>query len=65
MIVLDLDQWHDLAEHLLDDSAGPVSVPWSWLHSEIDNVVEIRFDTPQEQTLFLLKYLKEKDVSRN
>jgi hypothetical protein len=56
MITLTRDQWFGLSELLLDDSAAPVEVPWTWTWDEATDLVTIVFADAQEQTMFLLQY---------
>jgi hypothetical protein len=56
MITLSRDQWFGLSEHLLDDSAGAVAVPWTWTWDEETDLVTIEFTDAKEETMFLLQY---------
>jgi hypothetical protein len=56
MIVLSRDQWFGLSETLLDDSAAPVTVPWTWTWDEETDLVTIEFTDAKEETMFLLQH---------
>ena len=56
MITLSRNQWFKLSEALLDDSAGPLEVPWTHSWDEATDLVTIDFQDPREQTVFLLRY---------
>ena len=56
MITLSRNQWFELSEAVLDDSAGPLDVPWTYSWDEATDLVTIDFDNPAEQTVFLLRY---------
>ena len=56
MIELTRDQWFGLSEHLLDDSAAAVDVPWTMTWDEATDVVTIHFADAAEQTMFLLQH---------
>jgi hypothetical protein len=57
MISISLDQWIDIQEEYFDDSAGPVDNPE--FDVEIDDHVVLTFDSPQAETYFRLRYIKE------
>jgi hypothetical protein len=56
MITLSRNQWFELSEALLDDSAGPLDVPWTHDWDETTDLVTLEFADPREQTVFLLRY---------
>lgn len=56
MIKLSRDQWFGLSEAVLDDSAGPIDVPWTHSWDEATDLVTIDFEDPREETVFLLRY---------
>ena len=56
MITLSRDQWFGLSEAVLDDSAGPLDVPWTHSWDEATDLVTIDFEDPREETVFLLRY---------
>ena len=56
MIKLSRDQWFGLSEAVLDDSAGPLDVPWTHSWDEATDLVTIDFEDPREETVFLLRY---------
>lgn len=66
MISISLDQWIDIREELLDDSAGPIDDP-DWFvivdlaefDNEFDDHVTMEFKTPEAEMWFKLKYIKE------
>jgi hypothetical protein len=57
MISLTVDQWINICEEYLDDSAGAVDVPD--FDVTIDDSVVLTFNTPKEETFFRLRFLKE------
>ena len=56
MITLSRDQWFGLSEAVLDDSAGPLDVPWTHSWDKATDLVTIEFADPREETVFLLRY---------
>ena len=56
VIELTRDQWFGLSELLLDDSAAPGDVPWTWTWNEYTDMVTLAFADAKEQTMFLLQY---------
>jgi hypothetical protein len=57
VINITLDQWIDIREEYLDDSAGAVDLPD--FDVKIDDQVVLTFVHPEEETYFRLKFIKE------
>jgi hypothetical protein len=51
-----MDQWRELAELFVDDSAGPVDNDWDWVWDQNTDTVKLVFDQPSGETMFRLKY---------
>jgi hypothetical protein len=56
MIDLTMDQWRELAEIVIDDSAGPVDNDWDWCWDQNTDTVKLVFDQPSGETMFRLRY---------
>lgn len=62
MIDLTIDQWRELAELLLDDTAGPVDNDWDWQWNQSTDTISLVFDLPAHETMFRLRYSEYIDV---
>lgn len=58
MIVLALDDWFEVAEACLDDSAGAVDEPEFIIDQDDEQgTITLTFATPAEETFFRLRWL--------
>ena len=58
MIKLDLESWKDLAEHILDDSAGEID-DWGFECELVDQHMQLTFARPADETWFRVRLLQD------
>jgi hypothetical protein len=59
MIVLTSQEWFELAEACLDDSAGPIDEPeFDVVIDDTAQQVRLTFATPQAETAFCLRWIE-------
>lgn len=61
MISISLDHWILINETYFDDSAGPIDEVE--FDVAVDDHVVLTFKTPQDETYFRLKYIKDRNES--
>jgi hypothetical protein len=59
MIVLSMQEWFELAECCLDDSAGPIDDPeFDVVIDDMAQQARLTFATPQAETAWCLRWIK-------